>query len=150
MKKFSSITLLCIVGMFFSCSDTTDTPLQDSPITLTVGEEKTVRIDQDSLIVKLVKVTPIFSEGVVELDGTTTFHNVYDTVLTIDEQNLTFRSYFETIDKQARKEKTWEQLKKTFEGIITYKSFQIGISDVYSEGDPESGGKYFSKVLIKL
>lgn len=148
MKKTILINIMCISWVLSSCSSI-DVESLDSNVILHEGEEKMVKIDQDSLAIKLVKVTPIFSEGVVEGDGTTTLHKIYDTDIEIDNQILTFRSSIISTDTLGRKEKTWEQLKDTYQGIKSYKSFQIGISDVYSEGNPDQGGKYISKVLIR-
>jgi hypothetical protein len=146
MKKSLLLCIVCLSWITFSCRNSADIDPQD--ITLAVGEQKTVKIGQESLVIRLAKVTPVFSEAVVEQNGTTTFHEVYDTVLTIDQQDLTFRSYFETTDQEPITKKNWELLKESYEGILSYKSYQLGISTIYAEGNPDAGGSYFCKVLI--
>lgn len=147
MRKIVFIQLLCLLWTCCSCNRT-EVDTQDSSVVLKEGEEKIVKIDQESLAFSFVEVTPIFMEGVVE-DNSTTMHQVYDATITIDKENLTFRTYITSTLGQVRNEKSWEQLQKTPEGIKNYKSYQIGVSDIISESGAGSGDTYTIKVLVR-
>ncbi|ODS81638.1 MAG: hypothetical protein ABS46_11005 [Cytophagaceae bacterium SCN 52-12] len=154
MKKLILINLMCFL-LFFSCkrAEPEPGPLQ---IIIKEGEAKSLEVDEEVIQIKLVDVESVFSHGVLHAAGdafkeeTFVLDRIYDATVSIGIDTLRFRTMFTEINNQSPKEKTWEDLAKRPEiDIKAYKSYQIGISNMYSELNSDSSRGYVVKLLIK-
>lgn len=143
---------ICIIFILslLSCGKKDTPDPQSEGIELREGVSEPVTIGKETLEVTLASVTPIFSEGVGTQDGVFTMHRVYDVFISIGDTDLVFRTDITVRSDQKRTGKSWEVLEKSYQGIKSYGSYQIGVADVYSEsGDDGNGAPYIVRILIK-
>ncbi len=138
-----------IISVCASCkSDKEDiVNARESTIILHEGITRSIQIDQNTLSVTLKSITPIYMEGLVQ-DKVYMVFRSYDAKIDVNGEEVVFRTMMTTHD-DVRQKLSWEQLVKTYQGIKPYKTFQIGISDIYTEGNPDSGGFYIASLLIR-
>ena len=138
-----------IISVCASCkSDKEDiVNARESTIILHEGITRSIQIDQNTLSVTLKSITPLFVEGLGQNNVYMVFRS-YDAIIDINGEEIVFRTMMTTHD-DVRQKLSWEQLVKTYQGIKPYKTFQIGISDIYTEGNPDSGGFYIASLLIR-
>lgn len=134
--------------MLFSCKRAEPGP-GVSQIIIKEGETESLEVDGEMTPVKLVGVNVLFNEGIVE-EKVTTFYRVYKAIVSIGSDTLQFHTSFYRINDEPFKEKSWEDLSKRYEiDIKTYKSYQIGISNIKAEKNSGSSPGYVVKLLIK-
>lgn len=150
MKYKLIISIIFMVCVFCSCRNTNDVDIKETLILVQEGENKVIEIDGDSLLITLSVVTPIFSEGESWKGGGRNVI-VYDASIKLNNQTVNFITTSETDSKENRIFKDWNRLEKTVDGIKTYKSYQIGIADLYRENwiNMPNHGKYLVKLLIR-
>jgi chromosome condensin MukBEF MukE localization factor len=147
MGKILLAIVTTTLTTFFSCVNSEIVDINDSGITLRVGETTLIKSNQDTLSVKLISVTPLFSEGQT-INGVFSMNRIYDAKISIDDEEMVFRIGTLTTNGE-RKPKSWEYLETSTHGTKTYKSHKVGISDIYFEGEPSSNTIFIVKILIK-
>jgi len=148
MKKLILIKITCVLFLLCSCTRG-EIEAQLSQIILKEGEEESLKIDGEIIPVKLVYVINTFTEGIVE-EKATTFYNSYNVTVSIGSDTLHFSPFFYRINGEPSKEKSWEDLSSRPEEFVkTFRSYQIGISNLYREPNPGPSHGYVVKLLIK-
>ncbi len=154
MKKLILITITCFL-LIFSCKRAEPEP-SASQIIIKKGETKSLEVDDEAIPIKLVGVNVVFTEGLLHAKGhlfeeeTLEVYRIYDATISMGSDTLNFRTSFTQINGQPYKEKSWADLSGWPERFIrTFKSYQIGIANIYSQPNDDPSVGYAVKLLIK-